>query len=96
MSFEGEINVLGVGLAVGGGLYLVSIAIAMVRIVRGPSSFDRVVAFDLLSGLTLGIMVLLGLGFGQPVLLDAALAIAVAGFLGTVAFARYLERGGSR
>lgn len=85
---------LSIGMLVASILYLAAFVMAFIRIVVGPSIFDRVIALDMVGGLCLGLIVLFAIYFEQPVLLDAAFAIAVVGFLGTVAFARYLERGG--
>lgn len=76
---------------------LVSAAMLLcfVRIWRGPTIFDRIVALDLIAALIMAHMVLLVFASGFVSFLDAAGAIAVISFLATVAFARYLERRGS-
>jgi multicomponent Na+:H+ antiporter subunit F len=76
-------------------LILVSIGIAFVRIVLGPTLPDRVVAFDLLAVLAVAFIGLLALRSGQQVFLDAAIALALVAFVGTVAYARYVERCGA-
>jgi multicomponent Na+:H+ antiporter subunit F len=70
--------------------------LAFVRLVRGPSLPDRVVALDLTATLVVGIIVVYDLAMRQPVLLDVALVMALVGFLGAVAFAYYVERGATR
>ncbi len=78
-----------------GSLFLVAaFALALLRVVRGPTAFDRVVALDLIGGICLCIIVMFAIHFDQQVLLDAAFAIALVSFIGTVAFARYLGKGG--
>ena len=67
------------------------VVLAVFRLLRGPSLPDRVVALDLIGILVVGILALAGIAAGQPVLLDAAVVLALMGFLGTVAFARYVE-----
>lgn len=66
---------------------------ATLRIVRGPSLADRVVALDLLGAICIAVVAAFALAVDEPVFVDVALAVALIGFLGTVAFARYLERG---
>ncbi len=61
---------------------------------KGPSVADRVLSLDLAAGLVLAAMVLLAVRFGDAVYLDAAVVLAVIGFVGTAAFARSLETGG--
>ena len=65
---------------------------AFVRLVRGPSLPDRVVALDLVPLLLVGVLVISGIASGEPSMLRAAVVVALLAFLGTVAFARYLER----
>ena len=75
-------------------LVMVSVALllAFVRLVRGPTLPDRVVAFDLITILVVAIIALYIIATNAHVLLDAAIVLALIAFLGTVAFARYLER----
>jgi multicomponent Na+:H+ antiporter subunit F len=68
--------------------------IAMVRVVRGPTLADRVVAVDLIGVSSVCLMVLGATASKEPAFLDAAVVIALLGFLGTVAYARYAERKG--
>jgi multicomponent Na+:H+ antiporter subunit F len=62
------------------------------RILHGPTLPDRVVALDLISILTAGSAAVYAIAAGEAVFLDVALILALISFLGTVAFARYLER----
>jgi multicomponent Na+:H+ antiporter subunit F len=63
-----------------------------IRLVRGPTLPDRVVALDLLAVLSVSFIAMYALDTNQPVFLDAALVLALIAFLSSVAFARYLER----
>jgi multicomponent Na+:H+ antiporter subunit F len=74
----------------------VTILLAMVRLVRGPSLPDRVVAVDLLSAVAVGVVAAWSVTTNDPIYLDVALLVALVAFLGTVAFARYAELGGDR
>lgn len=69
-----------------------AVAIGFVRLARGPSLPDRVVAIDLLNTLGIGIIATYAIASGQPAFLDVAIALALISFLGTVAFAYYIER----
>jgi multicomponent Na+:H+ antiporter subunit F len=73
-------------------LLALALLLVLVRLLRGPTLPDRVVALDLLSILGLGICAALAVATGQALLLDVALVTALVGFLGTVAFASYVER----
>jgi multicomponent Na+:H+ antiporter subunit F len=69
----------------------VSIALCMVRALRGPTLFDRVLAFDCLALNTVGGILLISLLLHTDAFLDVVLVVALLGFLGTVALATYLE-----
>jgi multicomponent Na+:H+ antiporter subunit F len=62
------------------------------RLIRGPGLPDRVVALDLIAVITVGFIAVYAIDTGERVFLDAAIVVALITFLGTVAFARYLER----
>ncbi|WP_164885078.1 K+/H+ antiporter subunit F [Rubrivivax rivuli] len=74
-----------------------AVALAMLmcawRLLRGPSLPDRVLALDTLYVNAIALAVLLGLRQGSAVFFEAALIIAMLGFVSTVAAARYLARG---
>lgn len=69
-----------------------AVALALFRLVRGPSVADRVVALDLISLLAVGLIAAHAVAYQEPVLLDVALVIALVTFLATVSFARYIGR----
>ena len=63
------------------------------RLVKGPDAPDRVLALDTLYINAIALIVLLGITLSTRLYLEAALLIAVMGFVGTVAMAKYLKRG---
>jgi multicomponent Na+:H+ antiporter subunit F len=71
----------------------VTVLLAVVRLVRGPTVADRVVALDLLSAVGVGVMAAWAVAADDAVYLDVALLVALLAFLGTVAFATYAEEG---
>lgn len=73
-------------------LLLLSIGIALLRLVRGPTLPDRIVALDLVTLVCVAVIALLAIRLARPVFLDAAIALALVAFLTTVAYARFLER----
>jgi multicomponent Na+:H+ antiporter subunit F len=66
--------------------------LAFVRLLRGPTVPDRVVALDLIGVLIVCIIVAVAAATGQQTYLDVAIVIALVSFVGTVAYARYIER----
>ena len=62
-----------------------------IRMFKGPTAADRIVALDLVTILLVAISSLLALQLDNSAYLDLGLALALIGFLATVGFARYLE-----
>jgi multicomponent Na+:H+ antiporter subunit F len=75
------------------GLLVLAMFIAFVRLVRGPSLPARVVALDMMAALAVGIIAVYAEVSEQPIFLDVAIVLALIGFLGTVAFAYFIEKG---
>ena len=76
---------------------ILAIALAMAlclwRLLRGPEITDRVLALDTLYVNAVALAILLGLRLDTQLLFEAALIIAMLGFVSTVALGRYLTRG---
>ena len=70
-----------------------ALLVAVVRLVKGPTLPDRVVAMDLIGVLAVGLIVVLAASTGVRATLDAAIVIALIAFVATVAYGTYLERG---
>ncbi|MEL7472923.1 MAG: monovalent cation/H+ antiporter complex subunit F [Planctomycetota bacterium] len=75
-------------------LALVGVAavITAYRLVRGPTLADRVIAIDQLGFFAVGAIALYAVLTGQPVLLSVGIVMALILFLGTAAFAMFIER----
>jgi len=71
----------------------ISQVLAMVRLVIGPSTGDRILALDTMVVNAIGLIVLIGLWQGTQMFFEAALIIAMLGFVSTVAYARFVLRG---
>jgi len=69
------------------------ITLCLLRMLKGPPAPDRVVAVDTIATITPALLVLLGSIFERYVYLDVALVYAVLTFIGSVAIARFLEKG---
>lgn len=67
--------------------------LCMVRLLRGPSMADRILALDTLYINSLAGLMVAGVRLEDPTFFDAAIVIGMLGFVGTVAFAKYLLRG---
>jgi multicomponent Na+:H+ antiporter subunit F len=66
--------------------------LGFVRLMRGPSLPDRVIALELMIMAAIGIIAVYAVYVRQSALVDVAMIMALIGFLGTVAFASYVER----
>ena len=73
----------------------VAIGLTFMRLAKGPTLPDRVIALDLIGVLLVCVLVLTAGVTAQQVLLDVAMVVALISFVGTVAYARYIEREGS-
>ena len=71
----------------------VAMALNVYRLAVGPDATDRLVALDTLYINAIVMLVLVGLEFGTLMFFEAALLIAMMGFVGTVTVAKYLRRG---
>lgn len=63
------------------------------RLLIGPSTADRILALDTMYINSIALIVLLGLYFESTLYFEAALLIAMLGFVSTAALAKYLLRG---
>lgn len=74
---------------------LVGIALVLnaIRLLIGPSTADRILALDTLYINAIALIVLLGLYLSSDMYFEAALLIAMLGFVSTAALAKYLLRG---
>jgi len=71
---------------------LLAIAIGFLRLAKGPSLADRVVALDLMAVLIVAFSTVYSILVADPTFLDVVLVLALIGFLATAALARYAER----
>lgn len=69
-----------------------SMLVAFVRVLRGPSLPDRVVALDFVSYVTMGFLGAYAILSEREAYIDAALVLGLLAFLGTLALARYIEQ----
>ena len=73
-------------------LILIGLAVAFVRLAKGPSLADRVVALDMMTVTIISFCGVYAVFMDEPSFLDVAIVLALVGFLATVALARYAER----
>jgi multicomponent Na+:H+ antiporter subunit F len=74
----------------------ISMLLIMIRFFIGPRIADRVISLDLVISVGIGTAAAYTVMSGKQVVLDIAMIMALLAFLGTVAFAFYLERRGRK
>jgi multicomponent K+:H+ antiporter subunit F len=84
---------LSVAIDIALGLVALATALCFVRLAIGPGLADRILALDTLSINAIAFLVLYGMRQASQLYFEAALLIAMFGFVGTVAFAKYVLRG---
>lgn len=83
-----------IALVVSISLLSITVVLAFIRLVIGPSLPDRVVALDLMSTIGIGAIAVYAIATQASVFLDVASVLALVSFLGVIAFAYYVARRG--
>lgn len=69
----------------------VSVVLTLIRFVIGPSLADRIISIELIALIIIGIISVYSILMEESVFVDIAVIISLISFLGTIAFAYYLE-----
>ena len=72
---------------------LAAVLLSLFRLLAGPAATDRVLALDTLVINAIGLIVLMGIAWGTTMYFEAAILFAMVGFVSTIAFCKYLQRG---
>ena len=91
-SLTAEMPILNGAVQIAFVMVMAAVILAMVRLIKGPSLPDRVVALDTMTVLIVAFCGLYALESGSSAFLDVAVVLALIGFLATVALARFVER----
>src|SRR5690349_64695 len=76
-------------------LLAIAAGLTFIRLAKGPTLPDRVIAIDLIGVLMVCLLVAMAGVTAEQAFLDVAMVVALISFVGTVAYARYIEREGS-
>lgn len=74
-------------------LYVLAMGLGLLRLLRGPSAQDRVLALDFLCVVAMLVMLVLAIRYDSSMYFEAALLMALFGFVSSVALAKFLLRG---
>jgi len=72
---------------------LISIAMAIIRVIKGPTVPDRIVGLDTINTIVIVGMVVFGTAFNEIIYIDVAIVYALLSFISTLFIAKYLEGG---
>ncbi len=70
-----------------------SIIMAMMRVIKGPTAPDRVVGLDTINTIVIAAMVIFGVAAGSVIYIDVAIVYALLSYISTLFIAKYLEGG---
>ena len=87
-----ELAFLHISIFIAFGLLLLAFVFALLRLFRGPSSSDQIVALDLIASIVMGFILLYSLLVDREIYFDIAIIIAMISFLGTIAISIYLKQ----
>ncbi|MEJ9279494.1 MULTISPECIES: Na(+)/H(+) antiporter subunit F1 [Ureibacillus] len=74
-------------------LFMVAIALHLIRIIKGPTMPDRAIALDTIGVNLISSMAILSILLKTTAFLEAILILGILAFIGTIAFSKYIERG---
>ena len=74
-------------------IFGIAVIISLIRVIKGPTTPSRVVAFDSIGAMIISIVVLLSIVLDSLSFLDASLIIAILAFLSTIGISRFVEGG---
>lgn len=86
-------NFMNLSLIIGFAALSLAQVMAMIRLIIGPSTGDRILALDTMVINAIGLIILLGIAQGTRIYFEVSLIIAMLGFVSTVAYARFVLRG---
>jgi multicomponent K+:H+ antiporter subunit F len=75
------------------GAFVLALLFGAWRLLRGPGLPDRILALDTIYVNSMALLLLYGIQFDTDILFEAALIVALLGFIGTVALSKYVTRG---
>nr|WP_321452199.1 monovalent cation/H+ antiporter complex subunit F [uncultured Carboxylicivirga sp.] len=72
------------------GVLLLALILVVIRLVKGPSTPDRIISLDMIGSILIGLIICLGILKNNSIYLDVVLIISLILFMGTVGMSKYL------
>ena len=69
-----------------------AMALAVVRILRGPSQADRIIALDVIFSASIALTAAAAIATGRALFLDIGIGLAIVGFVATIVWARLIDK----
>jgi len=86
-------SIVGIAIYIGAAMLLIAMTLTIARLIKGPTVPDRILALDTLAINGIALLVLFSIHAGHAHNFEVVLLIAMTGFIGTVAFCKFLLRG---
>jgi multicomponent Na+:H+ antiporter subunit F len=74
------------------GLLLLAFSISLVRLIKGPTVNDRIVAMDLIASITMGFILVYSVSTNKAIYFDIVIIISLVSFISTVSISTYLKQ----
>ncbi len=74
-------------------MLLICIALALIRVIKGPTAPDRAVGVDTINTIVVASMIVFGAAFQEVIYIDVAIVYALLSFISTLFIAKYLQGG---
>lgn len=87
------VNLVNIILYIAGGLILLGMLTALWRFIKGPTSADRIMAFDVMTVTSIALIALIAVFNNKFIYLDVALVYGLLSFTGVIVVARFIEKG---
>lgn len=71
---------------------MAAMILALIRLIRGPGSSDRIIALDQVAFVVMGFILVYSVMVRKAVYFDVAIVISLISFIGTVAISNYLRQ----
>lgn len=87
-----ESTLLNIVLLISFALLLIALGISLLRLIKGPTISDRIVAMDLISSITMGFILVYSVLINESMYFDIVIIISLISFISTVAISTYLNQ----
>jgi len=75
------------------GALMLSVIMAIIRVIKGPTAPDRIVGLDTINTIVIASMIIFGVAAGSVIYIDVAIVYALLSYISTLFIAKYLEGG---